>query len=159
MYISTQFLESNKHYIAPLWKNLIEYTIYLAQWIDIFDQFFAYKNVLCKKIGEVTNKIHKIFPPITQIYLRNQHEGVHTCRHKGIQAQNAHLHTNPCTHEHTVALTQALTHSCSQAGTPSFAHTAMHMHACKHTYKYVHTRILDACMHPRMLTHVHAKLG
>ena len=30
--------------------------------MDVFDQFFAYKNVLCKKTGEATYKTSKIFP-------------------------------------------------------------------------------------------------
>ena len=33
--------------------------------IDVFDQFFAYKNVLCKKSGEATYKINKIFSKLT----------------------------------------------------------------------------------------------
>ena len=30
--------------------------------MEIFDQFFAYKNVLCRKTGHATYKINKIFP-------------------------------------------------------------------------------------------------
>ena len=33
--------------------------------MDVFDQFFAYKNVLCKKTAEATYKINKIFPKLT----------------------------------------------------------------------------------------------
>ena len=30
--------------------------------MDVFDQFFAHKNVLCKKTGEATYKTSKLFP-------------------------------------------------------------------------------------------------
>ena len=34
--------------------------------MSVFDQFFAYNNVLCKKTGEATYKINKLFPTPTQ---------------------------------------------------------------------------------------------
>ena len=35
------------------------------QKMDVFDHFFAYKNVLCKKTGEATYKINRLFPKLT----------------------------------------------------------------------------------------------
>ena len=34
--------------------------------MSVFDQFFAYNNILCKKTGEATYKINKLFPTPTQ---------------------------------------------------------------------------------------------
>ena len=50
-------------FVKELDKKL--FILYNDDKMDVFDQFFAYKNVLCKKTGEATYKTSKLFtrPP------------------------------------------------------------------------------------------------
>ena len=52
--------EVQHSFVQELDKKL--FILYNDEKMDVFDQFFAYKNVLCKKTGEATYKTSKLFP-------------------------------------------------------------------------------------------------
>ena len=59
--IRTRLKKEVQHsFVKELDKKL--FILHNDEKMDVFDQFFAYKNVLCKKTGEATYKTSKLFP-------------------------------------------------------------------------------------------------
>ena len=72
-------------FVKELDKKL--FTLYNDGKMEVFHQFFAYKNVLCKKTGEATYKISKLFAHLSTRYWHT-----HT---------RTHIYTHIHKHTHT----------------------------------------------------------